>query len=223
MGTAAAINGPMASFCYGPADGPDCRTLDFLHYSRSSGLLAPLTLRLRTAGGLEVRGTPGVGLVLSIVRDWTSVRAEMDHAANPAADLAVQGYPSLTFDGRNVTNREVNNDRVWRSGVGLMPDGRVMLAVAVNSMWGFAEQFIAAGARRAVYTDGGGSTVLGFGNQRIGSTVDRSVASWITVMTIPRLPYLATIGLVGGLGAAGYWAYRKTMLNRKSSRKLLGQ
>jgi hypothetical protein len=201
----------MFALCAGHAGGystTDCNTLNYLHYTRSGGLLAPLT--------------PGVGLVLSIVRDWTSVRAEMDRVANPAAVMAVQGYPTLLLDGRNVTSPELNLERVWRSGVGLMADGRVMLAVAVGSMSSFADQMEDAGARRAVYTDGGDSTALGFGSRRVGADADRPVASWITIDTLPRLPYLAMAGVAGGLGAAGYWAYKKKMLNKKSLRKLLG-
>lgn len=198
-GYAAALNGPMFGICQGSPSsyaGATCNTLDFLHYRSSQGLIAP------SAGARE-------GITLSIVRDWFSVQAVMQDAPDPRAHVAVQLYPSLVENGRDVTNPSLNIESQWRSGVGVDRRGNVMLVAGTGSMTAFARKLISLGAVNAGYTDGGGSTSLGWRGGRQGSSEDRPVGSWIVVRNLPILPKVGVLGGTAALAYGGWWASKK--------------
>lgn len=202
-GYAAALNGPMFGICRGSPssyEGATCNTLDFLHYRKSMGAMAP------SAGQRE-------GITLSIVRDWMSVRAVMGDSMYPDAQMAVQLYPSLLENGRSVTNPNLNTEQIWRSGIGVDRNGNVILMAGIGSMSSFAQQMAALGAVSAGYTDGGGSTSIGWKRSgrtnRQGSPEDRPVGSWIVINRIGYLPKAALVAGMAGIVYAGRWASKQ--------------
>lgn len=117
------------------------------------------------------------GITLSVLGNAAFV-AKGDRVAE-GADVAVQLYPSLIENGVVVASPSVNADEVWRAGVGLRADGKLILAVGRGTMRWFAEQLAAAGATQAGYTDGGGSTRLETRERFWGSTENRRVVCWL--------------------------------------------
>lgn len=78
----------------------------------------------------------------------------------PGSTVAIQGYPSLVEEGRNVANASIDTHAEGRCAVGILNTGEVFFALATLGMYEFARQLIAAGAMWAIYTDGGGSATL---------------------------------------------------------------
>ena len=168
-GALAVLDGPMFERCEGRTYAAStCADLDYLH--RAPGLSDP--------GEHPTRGA-----TLSAWKGGASIApgAQVD----PRAQVAVQLYPALLLDGRNVaTDDGTNTDRVWRAGVGLHPRLGVVFAVMPSAtMRGFAEALRALGVVSAGYTDGGGSaSLLVRGLERVGSSENRRVASWLVAL-----------------------------------------
>jgi hypothetical protein len=135
---------------------------------------------------------PGRGMTLSVREDG---RVYAAHGASSAGDpvVAVQLYPELIWDGQNASSPNIDTSVTWRAALGVL-GGKLIIATARGSMHNFAEKLRALGVTYAGYTDGGGSAALGLrSGERVGSTEDRAVASWIVV----REP--ATLGMVSPL------------------------
>lgn len=68
---------------------------------------------------------------------------------------ATQSAPMLVVDGKMNANLPVGL-RLFRNGVGILPDGRVLLAVSDEpvNFHQFARWFMAQGCRQALYLDG---------------------------------------------------------------------
>lgn len=163
-GVAAVLDGPM----YDEPSAGACR-LAYLYYDRSAGL----------AGRWYPGRNPTQGMTFSISGDRVEVVHGGRYVGEP--DVAVQMYPELVRAGRNVASSTVNTHREWRAGLGLMPDGQMIFAVSQGSMHAFAQQLVALGVVEAGYTDGGGSTTLQVGSERVGHPDNRPVASWLVV------------------------------------------
>jgi uncharacterized protein YigE (DUF2233 family) len=76
---------------------------------------------------------------------------------NGRVAYATQSGPMLVVDGRiNAAFRPGSANAQVRNGVGLLPDGRVLLAMskAKASFYDFAEYFQRAGCQQALYLDG---------------------------------------------------------------------
>lgn len=139
-------------------------------------------LYLDRRGGEFYEGRhPNRGMTLSVDADGHTYAMHGGSAAgNPV--VAVQLYPELIWDGRNVASTSVDTSTVWRAALGVLPGGKMVLAISRAPMHAFAEKLRALGVTYAGYTDGGGSTSLQLiGQPRIGSTEDRAVASWIVI------------------------------------------
>ena len=80
--------------------------------------------------------------------------------------LATQSGPMLLIDGKK--HPKFNKDspnRFYRNGVGILPDGRVILIITDHAffntvnLYGFAEVFAKQGCKNALFLDGGLSAV----------------------------------------------------------------
>jgi len=194
-GADAAINGPMFGQCEQPGlhhNNSDyaisiCSRLDYLH--KDAAFSAPGRY-------------PDRGVTLSVLPDGHAVFLDNANVA-PGARVAVQFYPPLVVDGRNVATPTLNTGSEWRSGVALMQDGRLAFAVGTMPMHAFAAALIRAGAVGAAYTDGGGSSALVTAAATAGSSEHRRVASWLIVrkparnIVVPVLLGLAGAALMG--------------------------
>jgi len=90
--------------------------------------------------------------------------------APDGAEVAVQGWPSLVRAGvASATNVGTNAERVWRPGIGVTADGRIVVVAVVGTMVQLAERMVAAGAWWAGYLDGGSSLQLEGGGVRRAS------------------------------------------------------
>lgn len=205
-GGVAALNGPMFSNCPGqslPGDnaGSYARsTCSNLSSSTGTGVIR--YVHLDTKRGLAIGGGSASGITIAVVGG----RAVAMHggAVPSGATVAIQGFPPLVWGGANVTTRSLNLGNEWRSGLAIMADGRLALAIGVMSIPAFADALIAAGAQYALYTDGGGSTslVLPDGTRK-GAGEGRRVGSWIVV---DREPTIGFGQILGGSNAKKYGA-----------------
>lgn len=158
----------------------------------------------RAIKDLADRGEGGRGLTVSIVGDQASW-AEGDERAS-GARVAVQLYPPLVRDGQAATlsTSGGNGSSVWRAALVELFSGELAFVVAVDSLQGFARR-LAGIARWAGYTDGGGSTAMGWrdesGDHRRGSGEDRPVATFLVALEKPpiSLPGAGAV-LLCGLG-----------------------
>jgi hypothetical protein len=171
----AALDGPMFSIC------------DAAGYS-TSRCADPRFAQQDAGHGVIDLANPSEsrkGVTLSIaggVPRWTR-----SSSALPNGEVVVQLYPSLVEDGVvvPVSTTGSNASRVWRAAVAQYRDGRLAFVVGVDSLAGFARALEASGAIWAGYTDGGGSTALGFRSTpggevyRFGSSEDRPVAVFL--------------------------------------------
>lgn len=80
--------------------------------------------------------------------------------------LASQSGPMLVIDGKiHPQFNENSTNRTYRNGVGILPDGRILLAITDNTLTsrvnlhGFATLFLKQGCQNALYFDGGLSAV----------------------------------------------------------------
>ena len=182
-GVLAVLDGPMFRDC---TNSPPCTMPPRRGCSQgqcNAVLLDYLYLDRRAGEYFEGR-YPDRGMTLSVDAQGHTFAA---HGANAISNavVAIQGYPELIWNGENVSSTEIDTSVVWRAAIGVLPTGKLILAVARASMHSFAEKLRAIGVRYAVYTDGGGSAGLqARGEPRVGSTEDRAVASWIVVRDI---------------------------------------
>lgn len=196
-----AIDGPMYSACAPePCGSPDYFLLD-------------------RAREIAITGRyPTRGATISVVPGQPAVAMLGNHFPE-AATIAVQGYPTLVWNGRNDASAAVNTSSVWRAALGILVDGRLFVAVGHGTMREFAEALRLRGAKFAVYLDGGGSTSLvSRDGTRIGHPENRAVAEWITVRGSTSRPVRAVASASGrrgittghalslGTGRIGLWA-----------------
>lgn len=139
----------------------------------------------------------------------------------PNATVAVQGYPTLVEDGRNVAGTSGNlADHVWRAALVIGRDGQLWFAVGHDTMHGFATSLINAGALHALYTDGGGSARLATRDGFVGSSEDRRVPLWLGVREGVAGGTLGKAALVvvgaAALAGVGYGAW--TLARRSKTR-----
>jgi hypothetical protein len=189
-GGIAALNGPMFENCANQ-DLPSGN----VSYSRSvcSNLRSFTShgviryVHLDTKRGLNTGGGSADGITISVVAG--APIATRGGVVPQGATAAVQGYPPLVWNGQNVTTTTLNTGAEWRSGLAIMSDGRLALAIGAMSMTAFADALIAAGALYALYTDGGGSTSLVLPNgTRKGASEGRKVGSWLVVSREAVIP-----------------------------------
>jgi len=139
-----------------------------------------------------------------------------DGAPYSDAFLGVGGGPVLVKgDTVNVT---YNEEIFWGSGVGrdnadprtavgYTPDGKAILMVVDGrqgsvsvgvSLIELAEIMVALGAREAINLDGGGSSQMVIGNSLVnrpsGSTIQRSVATFLAVVPADSIPTIPAVG-----------------------------
>lgn len=139
------------------------------------------------------------------------------------ADVAVQLYPSLVRNGQNIASRSTDAERTWRAALVMLDKKTLAFAIGQRvSMYEFAEALIAAGARDAGYTDGGGSTSLWSkaNATRFGSAENRAVPSWLVaheVATFPIVPIVAGVGAL--LAALTAWWYAGRVSNRRRKKR----
>lgn len=201
-GAQAALNGPMFGVCGGqdiPAGNAGyavsmCDTLEYRHVDRNRSLDARGIHPMR---GLTLSVHDGQATALS--NDW----ARNDNGDGP--DVAVQTYPTLVVDGASVAAGSPNVDRVWRSALALMNDGRMAFAVGLMPMPQFAQALAEAGARAAGYTDGGGSSRIQTATEAFGSTEGRPVPSWLVVR--PASSSLGKWLAAGAVVATTLWLF----------------
>lgn len=150
-----------------------CRTLDYRYVDR--------------ARGIDVPGRfPHVGGTIGVAGGRAFFSPDATVPAN--ADVAIQAYPSIVEDGRNIANDASgsNGQALWRGGLGILRDGRMVYALGIASMRTFAAAMIALGCTYVIYLDGGGSASMQVrGGVRIGSREDRPVASFLTIREAP--------------------------------------
>ncbi len=80
--------------------------------------------------------------------------------------LATQSGPMLVIDGKiHPKFNEESTNRLYRNGVGILPDGRILLAITEHTLTsrvnlhGFATMFLKQGCKNALFLDGGLSAV----------------------------------------------------------------
>ena len=190
-GVLAVLDGPMYGACTGV---PRCAQLEYLYLDQRAGEYFP---------GRH----PERGMTVEVKADGRVVVA---HGASTASDpvVAVQLYPELVWEGRNVASTSIDTSRVWRAALGVLPGGKMVLVVGIAPMHQFADLLIALGVIYAGYTDGGGSASLQVrGGHRVGSTEDRPVASWIVVRGfLPESSPLVYLDrLTHGATVFGWW------------------
>lgn len=158
-------------------------------------------LRDRSRGLEESSDEPRNGMTISVVRSSGAVSVQRGAGAPANADVAVQLYPSLVWEGQNEAHRGTDAENRWRAAVSVQRDGRLGFWVGIGPMYTFAERLIAAGARYAGYTDGGTSAGLVTRQGRTGDRGRRPVPSWIVAEELGAFGSLSrgqTIALVGG-------------------------
>lgn len=184
-GAVAVLDGPMFSRC----DSAGLSGTDAERYAQSQCSRVEYALL-----GSEVSVAslyPSNGATFSVVEGRAVVLPDAQVAEG--ARVAVQGYPWIVREGRNVASQERDTDRTWRAALVLLDSGELAFAIMQASMYAFAAALVAAGAREAVYTDGGGSGRLETADgQRVGSNENRRMGAWLVVR--------AAEGAVGGSG-----------------------
>lgn len=216
----AALDGPMFGNCdpgssYATSNCADPR---FAQLDQSVGVSDPPN-----------RGEENSGVSVSIV-DGLAIWSG-GSGFDRRATVGVQMYPALVMDGEIQATRATgsNADRVKRAAVAGLANGRLAFCYAIDTMAGFARRIRDAGAVWAGYTDGGGSTALGYRDPQTGavrrfiSSEDRPVAMFlvarrgahrgasISESTASTAAIVAAVGVgVIGLAALGIWAYARS-------------
>lgn len=162
--------------------------LDGTMYSDCSGTLcaSPDYFVSDKRTGIHYPGKhPSAGFTFSIMRNGN---ISILDGAKTALDYmsAVQLYPDLIRNSKNVANSHLNTDDNHRAALGINAAGRLMFAIGHASMYAFTNDLLDHGMKWAGYTDGGGSTELFVSNQRHGSTENRAVAMWFAELTKDR-------------------------------------
>lgn len=76
----------------------------------------------------------------------------------PRATVAVQTWPSLVRDGVAVPHdTPANRERVWRVGMGVGRDGRIVVVMLVGSLLALSQRMVVEGVLNGGYLDGGSS------------------------------------------------------------------
>jgi len=199
-GAQAAINGNMFDTCAGqdlPSDNAG-------HYRQSVCDIPEYMVR---DGNLFAPGIyPTRGATISVADGVAVVRRGADAPSN--ARVAVQGYPALVLNGQrqDTAHSGSNIERVYRSMLARMNDGRLALIAGVGTMDSIADAAIAADAQDVVYLDGGGSAWLQTTEGgSYGAAERRPVASWVIVR--PAVASLGTWLLAGAAVATGIWLF----------------
>ena len=186
-GAVAVLDGPMFSRCDSAAlSGTDAERYAQSQCSRVEYALLGSEV---SVGSLY----PSNGATFSIVEGRAVVLPDAQVAQG--ARVAVQTYPHIVRAGRNIANPEHDTDRTWRAALVLLDTKELAFAIMQASMHAFAAALVALGAVEAGYTDGGGSGRLETADgQRVGSSENRRVGSWLVVRAAEG---------AGGVGGGG--------------------
>lgn len=164
---------------------------------------------------------PRAGMTISVVNEEAYVTS--GSTITPGADVAIQLYPALVRNRQNVASRSADPERTWRAALVLLDKETLAFAIGQRvSMHEFAEALVAAGARDAGYTDGGGSTSLWSRADatRYGSAENRAVPSWLVAHRVPSFPLVPVIAGVGALLAAlTAWWFAGRVSNRRRKKR----
>lgn len=118
------------------------------------------------------------------------------------ASVALQGWPSLVINGRPVYHpTAANNERVWRSGLGSLADGRVLYVALVGSLAMLSDRMAELGAVVAGYLDGGhsqGAELRGVGRRVHTAPDGAAVPTWVLAM-----PAQGDQGALSGQNSSG--------------------
>jgi len=202
----AAINGAMFDYC---PTSPH-------NYPQATCYSAVYRLRDKKHRDLDVVGThPSDGITIAVVDGRASFAT--GNTVPAGATIAAQLWPPMLVNGHDVTNQQLNTDRVWRSAMGIDRSGKIVFAITQNSMTGMAAEMLAHGVVNAGYTDGGGSARLAVrGRPEIGHSENRKVGLWFVDEDPPSLfrrNPKTVVGVTAGLvvvtlGAVAYGATR---------------
>ncbi|MBF9224099.1 phosphodiester glycosidase family protein [Hymenobacter ruricola] len=110
-----------------------------------------------------------------------------DFRPSPRVAYATQSGPMLVVDGQlHPAFRAGSANRQIRNGVGLLPDGRVLLAMSRRKInfYDFAEYFRQAGCRQALYLDGFVSRSYEHGARQTQTDGDFGVIIGVTEATV---------------------------------------
>lgn len=193
----AAINGSMFDLCSGtPQDYPNATCEQVVYLTRDTQHRRIDIATKRPTDGITVSVAGGKGKV------------KADAQVTAGAKVAVQLYPPMILNGRDVTTASLNTDRVWRSAVGIDRNGKIVFAVTQNSMTGMAREMLDHGVVDAGYTDGGGSTRLAIRGQReVGNSENRRVPLWYVAEASPVVTGKSGLAIVGGILVLGLGIY----------------
>ena len=199
-GALAVLDGPMFSRCDSGLTGTDAE-----RYAQSQ--CARVDYLLHDEQGASVESSyPSNGATFSVVDGRVVVQPGAGMA--PGAAVAVQTYPQIVRRGENIASSSRDTDRTWRAALALFDDGNLGFAIQQSSMHAFGAALEAAGAVEAGYTDGGGSGLLATSDgQRVGSSENRRVGSWLIIRPRRSSSGLALFG-AGALIAAAILAFR---------------
>lgn len=149
----AAIDGPMFANCDAGAsyETSQCADPRYAQLDKSDRINDPPN-----------RGNDRDGVSVSVVRgaaQWTT-----GGAIDTDASVGLQLYPALVANGvvSALSSDGSNGQRVGRAALLGLQDGSLAFATAYDTIHGFARRCRAAGAVWAGYTDGGGSTAMGY-------------------------------------------------------------
>lgn len=167
-GAAAALPGPMFRICDSSASGYADATCGDPSY----------LLRDTTRGIDEASEYPDRGGTFSVSQGV--VHVARGASAVPCAPVAVQGYPTVVWDGQNeAPTRGEATSSTWRSALVLLQDGRLAFALARATFPEFGRWLVESGATHAIYTDGGGSGNIVSGGGLVGSSEGRPLPSFL--------------------------------------------
>lgn len=130
-------------------------------YSRTGSFSCPgpCTLLFDSRTGVNFPGAPQVqdsGVTISIVNGQAV--AKQGATKVPGATVAVQGWPSLVWNG--VPTRKTNRYSSV-AGLGLLRDGNLLYIVGASGSFAeLADEFVRHGAVAALYTDASASAAL---------------------------------------------------------------
>lgn len=95
--------------------------------------------------------TKNGNMVLISYYDWAKRKSNYDF------NWAFQNGRMLVLNGENIHNSASNNKLNYRTGLGFLPDGRliyIMIQKGQMNFWEFANMFIEQGCKNAIYLDG---------------------------------------------------------------------
>lgn len=122
---------------------------------------------LDTRSGINIPGSfPRRGSTISVA-DGIAYH-NRGSTIQPGATFAIQGYPSMIEEGRNVSSLRNDRNATGRACVGRHVDGSVIFAAGTMGIWEMSNLLIQMGVHGATYMDGGGSTALYGGGVSLG-------------------------------------------------------